>query len=375
MNPVSIPVVQVRPNMMLVYPYTIWPDGHRPKPKAKHIQLGQTFATQQEQYFEGEKAYSGQLKEHSRKRLQKAINLLVGIAEPKRISPPVVKKAFTFQVNFVTLTLPAAQRTVSDKDLKKHCLDPWLKSMRRKHQLRSYVWRAERQYNGNLHFHITTDTYLPQDEIRNEWNRFLSRFHFIDEFHSKHGYSTPNSTDVHAVWKIRNIASYMVKYMSKDPEQHLQEVNEKRIKKGKEPLKPEEHEFRMLEGQPKWDEPINGKVWDCSQNLKSRDRCECEADQEIRYLVNEVVAKYNLKVLNNEHCTMIFSNGMPFEQILGGELQQLYKEYIHRIRFNAFRPPTDQFKVESYLQPAIERPDPPPKSLHSNEVQTYLFTA
>jgi hypothetical protein len=331
MEAVTIPVVQVRPNMLLIYPYTIWPDGRPYFKTSNSAQFVITKTETQDEHFQGKQAYSGQLTHDSKKRLQKSINLLVAIAKPKRISKPMVKKPFTFSVNFVTLTLPAAQGSVTDKEIKKQCLDPWIKAMKRKHQLRSYVWRAERQFNGNVHFHFTTDTYIPQDDIRNDWNRQLSKFHFIDKFEEKHGYKTPNSTDVHAVWKIQNIAAYMVKYMSKDSETHLSEVNAKRVSQGKEPIEPQNHAFRTVIDQPKWDSPIDGKVWDCSLNLKTKERCEVEADDSIRAEINSLVKSKKLRFKSTDHCTLIFAGNTPMEKLLSGQLLQLYKTYLYNV--------------------------------------------
>lgn len=332
MQPVSIPVVQIRPNLILIYPETIWPNGYRPHRKQSNLQKYLSEQRKEAKLFDGKAAYSGQLTLHSRKRLQKSINLLVAIASPKRVVAPKTGKKFTFKVNFVTLTLPSAQGKVLDIEIKKKCIDLWIKAMRRKHQLKSYVWRAERQYNGNVHFHITTDTYLPQDDVRNEWNRQLGKFHFIDEFHSKHKHRNPNSTDVHAVWKIRNIAAYMVKYMSKDPKTHLTEINAARDLKGEKHLIPEDHPFRKIDLQPKWDDPISGKVWDCSQNLKSKERCVTELDQTIKQEIAAVISENHLKWKDTEHCTLIFMGNAIMEKVLNGFLLHLYLSYLSNIK-------------------------------------------
>lgn len=332
MNPVSIPVVQIRPNMILIYPETIWPDGQRPYKKQSRLSEYLQEQRKEAKLFEGKKAYSGQLTFHSRKRLQKSINLLVAIASPKRVTAPKTNKKFTFRVNFITLTLPSAQGALSDKELKKGCLDNWLKAMRRRHQLKSYVWRAERQYNGNIHFHITTETYLPQDDVRNEWNRQLAKFHFIDDFHAKHKYRNPNSTDVHAVYKIKNIAAYMVKYMSKDPIEHLAEINLKRTRRGKSLLVPEEHPFRKIQGQPVWDAPISGKVWDCSQNLKQKGSCVTEFEPDIKNEVNQLISNHHLNWKHTEYCTLIFIGNQIMADILTGYLLQLYLDYLSNIK-------------------------------------------
>ena len=332
LSPVTVPIVQIRPNMILVYPQTLWPSGFAPNRRSNNLSIVWNKQENQDANFEGKEAYSGQLTFASRKRLQKAINLLVAISDVKRVQAPKSGKWFDFKVNFVTLTLPSAQGSITDKELKKTCLDNFFKAMRRKHQLKDYVWRAERQFNGNLHFHITTNTYLPQDAIRNEWNRQLSKFHFIDDFKALHGHSNPNSTDVHAVSKLKNIAAYMVKYMSKDPAEHLEEVNQKRMAKGDDPIIPEDHEFRQVEGQPLWDDPINGKVWDCSLNLKSKTRCETEACDQIQAEVNRIVKKHHLKWKSTEYCYLIFTGNKDMKLILEGELLQMYLSYLSDIK-------------------------------------------
>jgi hypothetical protein len=277
-------------------------------------------------------AYSGTMCSHAKKRLTKALNLLVAIARPKTAFNPKTGKRFNFRVNFITLTLPCAQRSVSDRDLKTKVFDPFIKSMKRKHGLRSYVWRAERQFNGNLHFHLTTDSFLPLSSIRDEWNRFLSRFHFINEFHSNHGHFTPNSTDVHSVHQIANIAAYMVKYMSKSDDDHLAEINAKRVKLGKPPIDPSKHPFRRIDGQPEWNQPIEGKVWDCSSNLKSKDSCVMESDSKSRDDLRHVVRHPNTTHVSTDHCFIVPVVKGRMEEVLPPRLKTMYQDYLNRIR-------------------------------------------
>jgi len=344
-NPIAVPVLQVRPNMLIAYDYLHWPNG---SPKRKD-------GKPNSENFKGKSAYSGQLTEHGRKRLQRTINLLCAIAKPKRVTAPKSGKDFTFRVNFITLTLPQAQGEVLDSEIKKKCLDPWFKSMKRRHGLKSYVWRAERQFNGNVHFHITSDTWLPLDDIRDEWNHQLRKLDLISDFKAKHGHDRPNSTDVHAVWKINNIAGYMVKYMSKEPEEHLKEVNQKRIAKGKPIIKPENHEFRQSPGQPKWDTPIHGKVWDCSVNLKCKSKCEVEADSELQQSCRDLIVKYNLKFVQLDRCVVVFAGQYDMEQILEGYLLQVYREYLSIVRDWI---PTVSSPMMSVSE--SRKPDPPP---------------
>lgn len=318
-----VETVQVRPTMVLLYDTYL---DRNVSSLAKTKPNFDRFANIDKE------AYSGLLCPHAKKRLSRALNLLVAVAKPKRIFNQSTRKDFTFRVNFVTLTLPAAQRTVSDRQLKKNVFDPFIKSMRYKHGLKSYVWRAERQFNGNLHFHLTTDCYLPFTSIRDQWNRYLSRFHFIDEFEKNHGHTDPNSTDVHSVSKINNIAAYMVKYMSKAPDVHLQEVNAKRAAKNMALIEPDNHPFRLIDGQPTWDAPIEGKVWDCSLNLKSKDRCEMASDSHTRGELSSILKSPNTTYCETDRCFIIALKKGRMEEVLPKRLRNDYQDYLNRIR-------------------------------------------
>lgn len=244
-------------------------------------------------------AYDGLLNLNSIKRLKRSIELLVATATWKEATNFKTGKKFKFKVNFVTLTLPAPQREVSDKDLKRYCLDVWLKAAKRLFKLNSYVWRAERQKNGNLHFHICSDVYMPFDQLRDSWNQRLARFHFINEYHSKHGKWHPNSTDVHSVNNVRDLAAYMVKYMAK-------------LKKN--------------------EQRIDGKVWDCSKNLKRKDSVEFIIDNEVNEMIREAVEVHGCRGKVTEHCTMVFLNEKQFQKVVTGRFRQGYEDWLKSIR-------------------------------------------
>lgn len=351
-----VETIQVRPSMVLLYNTYIDRPTKIKKSKDNHPNRFSNIS---------KPAYSGELSSHAKKRLARALNLLVAIARPKKVSDPATGDPFTFKVNFVTLTLPSAQGVVTDRDLKKKVFDPFIKSMKRKHGLKSYVWRSERQFNGNLHFHLTTDSFLPYGSIRDEWNRFLSKFHFIDDFHSQHNHFSPNSTDVHSVQDINNIASYMVKYMSKSPEAHLKGVNAKLVALGKNPIDPDSHPFRKISSQPKWDDPIAGKVWDCSINLKLKENCSMIADSESRDDLRKIVRSPSVEPLITDHCYLLLLKKGRIEEVLPQRLKTLYQDYLGRIR-NYVRPkklivtpdlPVDDFvKSKRYVQSCLPFP-------------------
>lgn len=151
-------------------------------------------------------------------------------------------------LTFVTLTLPAKQFH-TDEELKRHGLGHFITIMQRKYKHFEYVWRAEPQKNGNIHFHIITNYYIPHQYLRNVWNSILGKLGYIQKFsermnkmsfetylknynnkkglsreeifrkftHEKNnGWKNPNSTDIHAIQKINDITAYVTKYICKE---------------------------------------------------------------------------------------------------------------------------------------------------------------
>ena len=69
---------------------------------------------------------------------------------------------------FITLTLPAEQ-VHTDQEITKIILGTFLDRCRKVGLLSNYVWRAEKQKNGNIHYHILTDTFCSFSMLRNYW--------------------------------------------------------------------------------------------------------------------------------------------------------------------------------------------------------------
>jgi hypothetical protein len=183
---------------------------------------------------------------------------------------------------FVTLTLPFKQ-VHDDNTLKRVLLEPmiqWLTSEKLDAKgvnvgwgVKCYLWRAETQKNGNLHFHIIVDRWIDMQRLRTKWNQILDRLGYIKMFQAKQkhifrkgfvirqdqmkkqvktlrdrakkngkslslkaaqkeatekqkqawlkgiaeNWTNPNSTDVHKLGNIKSISAYVTKYVCKKP--------------------------------------------------------------------------------------------------------------------------------------------------------------
>ena len=231
-------------------------------------------------------------------KLRFALNLIIAQAKWKLIENQTTKKLYKFKVNFITLTLSGKQRGVSDEEIKKKMLAPWIRNMRNVYGLRSYVWRAERQKNKNLHFHLTTDTYIDYAAIRDAWNLQQSKFHFIDEFRAQNKTEFPNSTDVKSVTNIQDLARYLVKYMAKSEKES---------------------------------QTIEGKVWDCSKNLKLKDRVVFEMLAEDFETLGRIQKEMPDRVKSNDHCTIINLNDQEMGKYLSLDKLRDYRRWLQLV--------------------------------------------
>lgn len=258
------------------------------------------------------------------KRLKRAIGNLVAISPVQKIVNPVIKREQKFRLTFITLTLSAPQGSITDHEITNLILKPFLKEMRRRKWFDSYIWKAEKQENGNIHYHITTNKFLHYSNLKYIWNKFQNKLGYVDEFEKKHGHRQPNSTDIHATYNIRNLQNYLVKYLTKKNKAGLE---------------------------------VTSKKWDCSTNLKRKESCEIEICKEIRKAtwtleraypdLTFIRDRFTIYKHTKESEKIIFSRYVKekfneFKEIIRMTNKQykIYKEYIK----NEFNNITSQIK-------------------------------
>lgn len=187
------------------------------------------------------------LSKKAKVRLQNSINWMTACSAKRRVSIDEGKTHFYFRVAFVTLTLPCLQFH-THAEIKSKCLNRFLTDMRRFHGIENYVWKAELQKNGNIHFHLTFDKFVHYMQIRKLWNNAIAKLGYIGEYANKfqnmnlnqytawrqknspaskerikrayaYGVSTnwqsPNSTDVKNVKNVEDLSAYLSKYLTK----------------------------------------------------------------------------------------------------------------------------------------------------------------
>ena len=171
---------------------------------------------------------------------------VLAIASRRRIVRASSGKLISHINTFITLTLPAEQLE-TDQFITKNILGLFLDKCRKLSLLNNYVWRAEKQLNGNIHYHIITDTYAYYNTFRRIWYITLRKFGYLSRYQDKfkdmsfdeyknqsfnknasintvtsryargkrNSWTEPPCIDVEFIDSIEGVGRYISKYLSK----------------------------------------------------------------------------------------------------------------------------------------------------------------
>jgi hypothetical protein len=251
-------------------------------------------------------SHKGKLSSKAIGKMKNCINWLLCAADEKKVYHKKLNSWFKFKVNFITLTLPDTATEITNSILQKQLLNPFLTYMRTYHNLQNYVWKLEFQKNGKLHVHFIADVFIHHAKIRKCWNTILAKNNFLLDFHKKFGHSNPNSTDIHSVKKIKNLAAYLAKYMSK------QDTDLTKIK---------------------------GRIWGCNRELSKANKTKLFIDRDsigeaMRPLMNsdirfkEIESENPVTKIKKKFGEIFFLEYSDWLHTIGGEIKQTFNDTI-----------------------------------------------
>lgn len=287
---IIVPTVQLRYKQLLIYNKFHFSESYCSKLKYTRTQN-----------LRAQKTYSGTVTNGAKKRMSKAIDCLLMISPIKKVYNPIIKKFQSFQLTFITLTIADNTKNYTAKESYKLLLSPFLHWLRVKKNCSSYLWKLELQERGQIHYHITTNQFIEFTEIRNKWNELQLNNGMLQEFKEKFGHTDPNSTDIHAVYKVRDIKKYLLKYLSKSEQNEV---------------------------------TVNGKIWDCSENLKGVKSFEFEYDnikpsEFLKYLEHPKTEHYQ-----NEHCLIISNKELKTTSVLKANDKEQFNKWYKDLKGN-----------------------------------------
>ena len=238
----------------------------------------------------------GNLSHKSKLKVERAFKLMLCHASKKVAYNYKTKSKFKFKLNFITLTLPSEQ-SETDIEFKHEYLNHFLTIAKKKWSLKNYIWKAEKQANGNIHIHIVSDVFIPWLELRNTWNRILSKHNYIDNFSRKWKHECPNSTDIHAISDYNESMEYMNKYLKKDS-------------KGS---------------------TIKGNIWRCSTTLSNNQGAKAEISMELNNELERLRHKKDVKIINGDYFSGMYFDNSIIKQKDFPYLYKLWSDYVIKI--------------------------------------------
>lgn len=265
--------------------------------------------------------YSGHMKAGTKKRLTKAVSLLVQSCPWRWIENPVVNKLVHHKLSFITLTLPDVEQSKDASFCHKYLLQPMLRILRNKYKMKSYVWKCELQKNGSVHYHITTDLFIIHTDLKNIWNNITRKHGLLDNFKNEYGHDNPNSTDIHSVQNINDLEAYLIKYISKEYQNEVK---------------------------------LSGKVWDCSKNLKEAKYFSIDSGYEVHNTITSELDNGYAKAIYTDHCIIIKFATTDYISIFSDQIIEQYRKHLNSIL--TWTPPPAKHPTSSMTPSTTELP-------------------
>ncbi|MEJ7828454.1 MAG: hypothetical protein WKF91_09670 [Segetibacter sp.] len=278
----------------------------------------------------------------TRKVRMKMRGIITNWIEALKYSPKAENGHKVYQATFVTLTLPAKQ-VHTDKEINAQGLNTFITKIKRSHKVINYVWRAEKQDNGNIHYHIITDKYISHDCIRSHWNATIKKIGYIDQYKKnqelrhKEGFQcnnellnkwpiekqfeayqkgkannweNPNTTDIHSLRSVKDVASYICKYITKSKE--VDELRKLEMASAAKQITEEVFIKCKEEIEKKIElKKINSRLWGCSDTLKELKDVKIIVDYETSVFIEEVISKDSTRVVQTENFLIAYCNTLP----------------------------------------------------------------
>jgi hypothetical protein len=276
--------------------------------------------------------YSGKLTTGAKSRLTRAITLLTQIADSKWIFNEVSNRMQFHKLSFITLTVSATQEKFSGREAYDKLLVHFLQWMRRTKNVTTYLWKLEFQANGQIHYHITTPTFIAWQAIKDKWNNLQRSTGTIDQYRANqlewhkggfklrdwlvntwspeaqyqaylkgmaNDWQEPNSIDVHAVEKVDDMASYLCKEIAKSCQNET---------------------------------ATTGKIWDCSKNLKATKLFSMEVTAAQDKTLEEWEASGKVDVVRGDYFNIYRCGKQKARDIMNTQQLKMFKDHLDYIK-------------------------------------------
>lgn len=363
-----LPAVSIHPGQINIYNEIHWDPG-RPS-RTNSISDDSEYQHGAEHLLSSSRSAKGRVSSIAKRKMTKAINYMLFVTNTKRVTNNYNGRNFQFKIAFVTLTLPSKQ-IHPDNEIKSKCLNQLLIELKKSYNVKNYIWRAEKQKNGNIHFHLLVDRFIPYQELRDRWNRILNKLGYVDGYRveqqtwhqngfrvrknllptwskkkqfesyqrgAKTHWNSPNSTDIHSVRKIRDLKSYITKYVTKNEVKKfalkIEKLRELR-KNNNSVQNPVPGTRRKKLIMQKRSRQLtakkmrqSGRIWGCNTELSNLRGAQSLLSWDIQDELEKLENSENVKVLKDTYFTIIFFDSSLLMKRPEGQLFKLFSQYL-----------------------------------------------
>jgi hypothetical protein len=343
---IVIPKIKLHPSKIILYNEIHWTPS---KPSRNKSERQNTTLIQVEKdgkielkrvhisFLNSSRTSNGILSKQAKKKLQLSIEYFLLINKPQSGKSGNTGRHYENKIAFITLTLPSKQ-VHTDNEIKSKCLNQFMIEISRYYKVSQYVWRAEYQKNGNIHFHILVNRFIPWNEVRNRWNRIINKLGYIDRYRQqlqvyhqngftvrkdlintwsvekqykayleglKTDWHNPNSIDVHGIMNITNIKNYLTKYLTKTEQQK------------------EEHLNCQFE-----EKKEIGRIWGASTIFSNIKGATTEIDSQLEENLKNLEEHSNSRIFKSDYFTIIDISIETLESCKCYELLYLFFNYM-----------------------------------------------
>lgn len=297
MQRVQVPYVQFRTSSIIQYSQPDRP--YYRDPEKKYPNPFKVLYSDSKPVEEKKQAYSGTVTKGAQKRIAKAVSVLMQTSPVQKFYSPISGKKISFKLGFLTLTISSVKKLLTAKEAHKLLLEPFLRILRNRYKLRSYIWKAELQKRGQIHYHLTINRWIHYKELQRIWNSLQQKAGLLNEYFSKKGHYNPNSIDIHSVKNVQNLEAYLVKYLSKNESD-----------KG----------------------ATTGKIWDCSMNLKQANYFTDMLDSGIAEQIEQYKKAGKVRIIQSDFCSIVIFRGVKPQNVLSNSGKKRYLEWVTTIQ-------------------------------------------
>lgn len=320
------PLVQVRGSSILVYDEPV-----------RTFNCAKSFKRIAAMTKNREKQYSGGMSQGARKRLAKAVTIMSQAIKPGWVTNPCTGRMQYHKFSFITLTV-SDPKNITAREGYDTLLNHFLDWLTRTKGCKTYIWKAELQKRGQLHYHITSPALIHWREIRDKWNDLQRRAGYLDEYAAENGHFNPNSTDIHDTRNVKNADRYLLKELSKsvaavDLEAQY-EVHEL-VKSGQ--LDPADADAKFEEIKRNKLTTI-GKIWGCSSDLAGVGYFNLPLTVDHEMLIDIWVKEGKARLVTEDFFSMVYCDGVDPPDLLSVFEKRAMDRYLNTV-MNRDAPP------------------------------------